>query len=180
MKYLKTPSQDILKQLLDYDPETGALYWRARPREFFQSEHGWKVWNAKHAGREAFTSSSAGYRQGLIFKKKYLAHRVIWKWMTGDEAPELDHENHVRSDNRWDNLRPVTRSQNNQNMSRRSDNTSGVTGIFWEKACSKWRVQIRLNGKRKHIGVYRNFEDAVRARKHAEVKHGFHPNHGKT
>lgn len=146
----------------------------------FQTPEAAKRWNSKHAGKLAFTSETGGYRQGCIFKRRLLAHRVIWKWVTGEEPPELDHINHLRSDNRWDNLRPVTRTENCQNHSPRQDNQSGVTGVFWEKSCSRWRAQIRLNGKSKHIGVYDNLEDAVAARKQAELQHGFHPNHGTT
>lgn len=61
-------SQNDVQQLLEYDPDTGRFVWRYRDREWFLSDHGFKVWNAKHAGREAFTSSLNGYKQGRLLK----------------------------------------------------------------------------------------------------------------
>lgn len=173
------PSQDELHAILDYDPSTGLLTWKHRPDEMFSTSLAAKKWNAKLAGKRAFTSTSNGYLQGTIFGVRQVAHRVIWKWMTGEDAVEVDHINGSRTDNRWDNLRSVDRSTNTRNQAMKSNNTSGYNGVFWEKGCAKWRAQIRVQGKLKHLGVFVNLEDAIEARKKAESLYGFHPNHGR-
>lgn len=88
------------------------------------------------------------------------------------------HINHNPVDNRLGNLRLVTSAENNRNVPLRKANTSSVCGVNWHKLRCKWRAYIRTSGKHLHLGMFDNFEDAVSARKAAEVKYGFHPNHG--
>lgn len=173
-----TPDQSLLKELLDYDPLTGDLTWKPRPREMFKSTRMWGLWNSKHAGKLAFNSSVDGYLWGRILGKRFRAHRIIWKWMTGVDAEEIDHVNHLRSDNRWENLREVSREANNQNTSQRSNNRSGCTGVFWQESSLKWCAQIRIRGRNKYLGIFDTIDDAIAARKAAELRFGFHPNHG--
>lgn len=96
-------------------------------------------------------------------------HRLVMK--CNDSKLDIDHINHIKNDNRKSNLRIVTRCQNNMNMSKRSDNTSGVTGVIWYKTKNKWRAEIIVNKKHISLGYYKNFEDAVKARKEAEEKY---------
>lgn len=91
---------------------------------------------------------------------------------------EIDHENHIRNDNRIENLRLVSSKGNKKNTTRRCDNTSGVTGVHWFKRECKWKVQIKVDGKQRHLGLFDNLDDAVAARKAAERQYGFHENHG--
>ena len=90
----------------------------------------------------------------------------------------IDHINHISTDNRWVNLRVVSQADNTKNASKRRDNTSGVTGVIWHKATSKWQVSIDAARKRVYGGLFDSFEDAVAKRKELELKYGFHPNHG--
>lgn len=83
----------------------------------------------------------------------------------------IDHVNHKTFDNRKSNLRIVTVAQNNMNASKRTNNTSGTTGISWHKGVGKWRARINVNGKEVHLGYFDKFEDAVKARKEAEDKY---------
>ena len=83
----------------------------------------------------------------------------------------VDHRNHNKADNRKNNLRIATDSQNNMNKSKQSNNTSGVTGVVWYKFTNKWKSQIKINGKNIHLGYFSNFNDAVKARKEAEEKY---------
>ena len=83
----------------------------------------------------------------------------------------IDHKNHKKYDNKKYNLRKVTSSQNQMNGSKRFDNTSGVTGVSWDKLKNKWIAYIAKNGKQKHLGGFDKFEDAVKARKEAEEKY---------
>ena len=92
----------------------------------------------------------------------------------------IDHINGVKTDNRISNLRDVSAKENQRNRPLSCLNTSGYTGITWLVGAQKWRAQITLSGRSKYLGRFEKFCDAVKARKEAEVKYGFHPNHGRT
>lgn len=96
-------------------------------------------------------------------------HRVILN-MAGREKV-VDHKNGNGFDNRRNNIRIVTQSQNHMNNSIQSNNTSGVTGVVWQKRLDKWRAQIQINGKLISLGYFKNFDDAVAARKAAEEQY---------
>ena len=180
------PTPDDLRQLLRYEPETGKLFWRERTLGTFKNgrhsaAHSCAKWNAKHAGKEAFTpTGDAGYRQGSIFSKKLHAHRVIWA-MTHNEWPseQIDHINGIRDDNRLINLRIVSRADNQRNQKRRIDNTSGITGVSWDSKRKKWCAEIQAGGKKHYVGRFDSLHAATVARKQAEHRHGFHANHGR-
>ncbi|EFX9262095.1 HNH endonuclease [Shigella sonnei] len=132
-------SQQELKELLDYNAETGILSWR-------------KSWRRRVAGAEA------GY-YGLNYKyvglkgRDYFVHRVIWKWVTEeDPQAEIDHKNGNGFDNRWCNIRKATSSQNNCNKIIQVNNTSGVKGVSRfvnNNGYERWCAAIQVNGKRK-------------------------------
>jgi hypothetical protein len=181
------PTPETLRALLRYDPETGKLFWRPRGVEWFApskrrtAEHKMNNWNSKCASKEAFTTTDRlGYRQGRIFDRGYLAHRVIWAMVTGSWPEEdIDHEDRNPGNNRWDNLRAVPHAVNMRNLPPRANNTSGVCGVSWSRRSRKWYAQIRTNGKPRSLGLFDSFDDAVAARKAAEAAHGYHKNHGK-
>lgn len=110
-----------------------------------------------------------GYVKAREFKrsKNILLHRLILSYPKG----LIDHVNHKTNDNRKINLRKVTNSQNGMNHSIGSNNTSGVSGVHWDKHLNKWRARITVNYQRIDLGVYSKYEDAVRARKQAEDKY---------
>jgi len=167
------PEQEYLRKILDYEPETGALTWKRRDDVS-------APWNTKYAGKAALAAlNSDGYLAGCINNVCYRAHRVIWKWYHGADPLQIDHINGVRDDNRIVNLRNVTRAENMRNAKLSSANTSGATGVCWDKRCNKWQAHIMVNGNHHNIGVFTDFNEAVAARKLAELKHGFHPNHGR-
>ena len=156
-----------LNEMFRYDGATGKLYNR--------------ITRGKRArkGLEAGCTRPEGYRMVKIAGVGYYTHRLIWKMRTGsDPAEEMDHINHDRTDNRIENLREVTHSEQVKNASRRKDNTSGVTGVHWDTRDQKWQVQIRVEGNQRYLGSFTHFFHAVRARKLAEVGAGFHVNHG--
>lgn len=177
---MSLPSQDLLKSLLDYNPHTGELFWKSRPRGMFKTEGSWRSWNTRWANKEAFTyRRSDGYYEGAVRSKLYLAHRVIWKLVMGRDAPLIDHEDGNRSNNRLRNLRGVNPQGNNQNQKRPISNKSGVVGVIWYKQTSRWKAQIAVGHRSIHLGYFCSFDEAVLARKTAEQKYGFHPNHGR-
>lgn len=170
-----------LRELLAYNPETGELTWLPRPREIFPSKRAFNTWNARYAGKTAFiTTDTPGYRQGRIFGKHYLAHRVAWALVHGEwPAEQIDHVNGIRSDNRLSNLRAVSRAENGRNQKRRSTNTSGVTGVQWVSRGNKWEARIQVAGRNRHLGYFASKDDAIIARKAAELEYGYHANHGR-
>jgi len=153
-----------LKSLLHYNPLTGIFTW---------------LYTNKIT---ANPNTSSRYCKIRIDYKLYQAHRLAWLYIYGYLPKEIDHINHDKKDNRIVNLREVTRSENMRNKPRISTNTSGACGVIWNKRNKKWNAQIawRVNGKivNKWLGTFKNKEDAIIARKEANIKYGFHKLHG--
>lgn len=174
----------LIRQLLDYDPSSGKLTWKKRTLESDPRGKSTKrsvaVFNARYAGTEAFAYIGAnGYKQGPILKEQHTAHRAAWAHFHGVWPDKIDHINGKRDDNRLANLRSVTKSENSRNACTPSTNTSGILGVSWHKQCAKWNAYIKIDGKRKSLGLYSALEDAAEARRMANVVYGFHPNHGR-
>ena len=168
MSTKELPSPELLRQLLRYDPDTGKLYWKERTS------------NRIKIGEEASTVNAYGYVVIGVLKHRLPAHRIAWaiyynEWPT----QEVDHINGDRSDNSIKNLRNVSSVQNKQNTKIYSTNTSGAHGVAYNKQNKNWRVRITVNKQIIEIGSFRNLDDAIAARKEAEAKYGFHPNHGR-
>ena len=181
------PTPQYLRQLLRYEPETGKLFWRERPANLFKPD-GYRTpegcaanWNSRWAGKEAFTANiGTGHLHGRIDYKAHLAHRVAWALHYGEwPKGEIDHINHDPADNRVENLRDVTHSENLKNQSLRRNNRSGVTGVKLRQEGGPWIANIKHAGKLIYLGKFDRFEDAVAARKEAEGRYGYHANHGR-
>lgn len=155
MKKKSVLTQARLKELLAYDPDTGIFRWlKTGPGRRLDLVAGYE---------------SNGYIQITIDSKHYYVHRLAWLFTHG-YMPEndIDHIDRDKANNRLDNLREVSQTCNNRNTGNPRDNTSGVKGVYWHRQRNKWRAQICINGKKKHLGYYENFDDAVRARHKAE------------
>lgn len=178
----KDITPDVLRQLLECCFDTGKLYWKKRDVGWFHSERSSRAWNKRYAGREAFTYVDVGgYHCGHVLGYRLYAHRVVFAMYHG-EWPDrfIDHENGCKTDNRPSNLRDVSRAENARNTVRPSDNSSGFIGVHWAQREGKWRACIGLGpGQSLYLGSFAELEDAVRARKDAEKRFGFHPNHGR-
>ena len=111
----------------------------------------------KHGDR-AGSINQGGYRFVRIQNKVYLEHRLIYTMFYGDCPKFLDHINGNKSDNRIENLRPCTTTQNQQNKKLSKVNKSGYKGVCWREEKKVWRVAIRANGKRIEIGSFRDLE----------------------
>ena len=111
------------------------------------------------------TSSSSGYYIVGIDKKKYLIHRLIFLYHRGylTKGLLLDHIDGNKTNNRIENLREVTKSQNAHNSKLRVDNTSGVKGVAWDELTQKWCSRIKLNRKTYYFGFYDTIEEAKAA-----------------
>lgn len=183
MKTNKLPSKEYLDECLDYNPETGVFTWKERPIHHFVSQHGFKVWNAKYAGRIAgseWTSfKGKKYLRISINKKHYKAHRLAFAIMGENiDGIEIDHDDGNGLNNAWSNIFKSDRNSNMQNSRKRRDNTSGTTGVTWHNVNSTWKARIYVGGKEKCIGYFKNKDDAIKARKQAEIAYGYHENHG--
>lgn len=176
-------SVELLRQLVSYDPETGALTWLPRTKETNNGKGGRALTyaNTRVAGKPAFIGYHPdGYLTGAIFQKYVTAHRVAWALYHGRwPAKQIDHINGDRADNRIANLREVTTYENQQNRRMNKRNTSGCTGVFMYPGSCNWHAHITVNGCYKKLGVFKNYDDAVRVRKAAEREYGFHVNHGR-
>ena len=171
------PPVEYLRELLDYDPETGVLTWRERPLEMFKTERGCNAWNTRYAGKEAgcVDTKPSGYQSVLVRLngKRWMGHRLAFALYYGrDPGLEIDHVNRVSTDNRICNLRAVDHSRNVQNrVTPYRNNTSGYLGVSWAKREQKWLAHIRINGKKKHLGYFDAPEAAHTAYLTAKAKH---------
>ena len=120
-----------------------------------------------------------GYRRLRVKGKRYYVHRVIWEMHYGEipEGMEIDHINHNRLDNRIENLRLVTKEENQRNKSKYNNNKSGYPGIDWIELKKSWRVRINTGGHYRTIGLFNEIGEAVKARQLALISAGFHENH---
>lgn len=150
-------------EILSYNPETGAFLKNGIP-----------------TGSTVLIGPK-GYKKPYIViyikSKKYLAHRLAMLIQSGQwPTDEVDHINGNGTDNSIKNLRAVSRQENQKNKRLRSDNPSGIAGVFFRNG--KWRVRISSNGTRFNIGTFLTLLDAAAARKSAEIRHDFHELHG--
>ena len=158
-------TQEELKKLVKYNPKTG-IFTRLVD-----------VANRK-AGDPVGSVDYHGYVQTSIHGHMYKVHRLVFLYMTGEIPDQVDHINHIRTDNRWENLRSADGFINQKNKGVQCNNTSGTLGVWWHKQRSKWAAEIKVKGKKIHLGIFKSKDDAIKARKLAEERYGFHPNHG--
>ena len=113
------------------------------------------------------------YRRVKCFGGKWYEHRLLWILRNGPipEGADIDHKNGVITDNRAENLRLTDRSGNIANSKLRSNNTSGVTGVYWHQDRNKWAVYVQMAGKPSHVGLFTDLEAAKRASMEARAKH---------
>jgi hypothetical protein len=159
-----------IREAVTYDPDTGLFSFLDRPRSHFVSDRSLNIWQARYAGKPAFVGDSNGYKCGKLFRKTLRAHRVAFALMTGRWPTEVDHINRDKSDNRWCNLREVTRHENCQNRPRRVDNKFGHTGIAFHKRMGKWQAYITADNTNHHLGTFDSRDDALMARRAAEER----------
>ena len=100
----------------------------------------------------------------------YPAHKIIWELHNGDTDSQIDHINRVKDDNRIENLRLATRSQNEANTGLRRNNSSGFKGVYFFKRTNRWRAKIDHDGREIHLGYYDSAEEAAMAYNSAAVK----------
>lgn len=151
----------------EYDALTGVFTWRIDTPPARKGSLAGNRW--KH-----------GYIRLRLFNIFHSAHRVAFAMMTGRWPDELiDHIDGDGFNNRWDNLREVSNLGNKRNVKLDHRNSSGFTGVYWNKKERRWKASIRVNYELIHLGYHDQIVDAVAARIRANRKYGFHPNHGR-
>lgn len=165
------PESDFIYECFEYDPTDGRLYWKERPPYHFSKLSAMKTVNTRSAGKEVGTPNGKGYLTvRLTYKgkvKNYLVHRIIWKMFNYDPCDLLiDHINGNILDNRLENLRACTSSQNLGNMHKVKRN--GLQGAFYLKDRGKWRSAIKVEGVTHYLGTFNSEMDAHLAYKKAK------------
>lgn len=150
-----------LRELLHYQPETGVFTRLVA--------HGrYKV------GDVVGSIHHTGYIRVKVLDREYRASRLAWLYVTGAwPTVEVDHDNHIKADNRWTNLRLATRLENSRNRPKHKNNKSGFKGVCWVSRSGRWRAQCTIMGKRHHLGCYVEKQDAIDAyQAFAKLHHG--------
>lgn len=152
-----------LLHLVSYDKKTGAITPNSAdmPKERVRY----------------FKSSNKHYKSIFVNKVDYLSHRLAFLMVNGRLPDTIDHINGDGTDNRWENLREITRSENSLNKKIYSCNSTGAAGVT--RRNGKFRARIRFKGVLYNIGTYNSIEEAAKARREKEEYFGFHENHGK-
>ncbi|HEN3329032.1 TPA: HNH endonuclease [Yersinia enterocolitica] len=151
-----------------YNPTDGKLRWKIPKGNVL-------------LGEEAGSPNGEGYLRVGLNCKTYAVHRIAWEIYMGPipAGMQIDHIDHNRINNKIENLRVVTNEDNCKNRSLQRDNSSGVCGVTWDKSKKKWYSQIMVNNKQINLGRFHDINEAISARKDAEISFGFHGNHGK-
>ena len=164
---------ELLNSLFRYCPKTG--------RFFRKANNGRKV----KTGAIATSKRENGYLMVQLmingYKHNYRAHRVAWLLYYGIDPGEfeIDHIDQDKTNNRISNLRLVDHGEQQRNRPKPKNNTSGITGVSWEKDKKRWRAHIGIDGERRKLGTFKDKFEAICCRKSAEKRLGFHENHGK-
>jgi hypothetical protein len=160
-------TQVRLKDCFEYNPQTGMFTRKVRTARCTQ------------VGETAGWINALGYTSFNFDRKTVAAHRMAFLYMTGNIPKYIDHINGNKSDNRWENLRAATQSQNMGNSALNKSNTSGFKGVTFSKRRKKFVAQIMKNGKGKFLGHFSNPEDAHAAYCKAALElHGEFANFG--
>ena len=153
-------TQDRLKELFDYNPDTGIFV---------------RLMQCGTAKKGAIAGCLAnGYYVIRVDNKLYLSHRLAWLYVHGSLPELVDHINRIPTDNRISNLRPATKAQNQQNHGIPKHNKSGFVGVSWDSNRSKWYASIRANNRTIPLGRFQNIEDAATAYQQAAGRYHTH------
>lgn len=173
-----TLTAELVRELLNYDAETGVFTWRPRDRRHFKTDKAWRTWNSIYPAKQTGTPDKKGYLQIWIMGRCYKAHRLAWLYVHGcfPEA-DIDHANRVPSDNRLANLREATRAENQRNKGANKKNTSGFNGVV--RRGRRFHAFIRAEGQQHFLGAYDSAEHGAAVRQAVSGHFDFSLTHGR-
>jgi len=146
-------TQQELKQLFSYQPDTGEFRWLTSIRN-----------GAIKQGDLAGSKNNDGYTMIKVRGRTYAAHRLAWLYVYGAQPSSgIDHINGIRTDNRLANLRLATFKQNNENAGIRKDNKTGCRGVHFSAREGKYVAKMEHNKQRISIGYFDCLKDAALA-----------------
>lgn len=174
----KLPDRDYLRQRLSYDEVSGTLTWLKRPPRDFSTKTQWKIWNTRFAHRPAgcvgHKDRGRQYYVVTIDYTTFVAHRVIYKMITGEEPEEIDHIDGNGLNNSWSNLREADSSQNKANRPGKAK--SGFKGV--SPNGNGWGARLQFRKRVFCLGTYTTPEEAYAAYCKAAAKiHGAFANY---
>lgn len=170
------PTAEFIRQILDYNPKTGELFWKARKAEMFQvvtdtPEKACKTWNTQFAGKRVGTRHTLGYLRVSIYDVSYYCHRLAWIHFYGFEPRgQIDHANGDKTDNRITNLRDANNQQNSANKRVLANNILGVKNVRRTDE-GRFRSTIYVDSAPIHLGIFDTIEEASAAYAKAARKH---------
>ena len=150
-----TLTQEEAHRLFEY--RDGMLFWKVRPLSDFKTIGRCVQWNERY-GHKQVGSCAGKYVNVAINKIRYQAHRIIFLMHYGYQPTIVDHINRKTQDNRIENLRAATFTENLRNAKAPKTNTSGYKNVVWHKQRCKWNVRLTINHKNKSFGLYDDIE----------------------
>lgn len=137
-------TQQRLRAVLFYNPDTGIWTWIARP----------SPWSRVKPGDVAGSKSGLPYVRIQLDGVSYTGHRLAWFWMTGEWPKSCDHKDTKGLNNKWSNIRICTSVQNGANRNLFSNNISGWKGVSWAASAGKWYSSIKVNRRSRNLGYF--------------------------
>lgn len=164
---------DVIREAVELDPTSPSyLRWKIRPRHHFNSNKGWRCFNARDASQMAGSKYNACgkmyYRIG-VNGSRYKVHRIVYALVHGFDPGDkhIDHVDGNGLNNNPVNIRLATQAENMRNRGSQRNNTSGKVGVTWHKRARKWAAQIRVNGQHKSLGYFTCIDEAASAYNYA-------------
>lgn len=162
MPRMNRPSVEYLRQC--FTEKDGRLYWKRRPLGHFVDKRTWKIWNTRWAGQEAGAlcvgKTDSRWCLTTTWNPNRRSH-IVWALHRGEyPSDQIDHRDHDSLNDRIENLRVATQSQNMANTRRLKSNKTGYKGVHFKKDKNKYVARISDQGRTKFLGYFSTPQEA--------------------